>query len=297
MYTIKQAAARSGVGVSLLRAWERRYGVVVPARTASGYRLYDDASIDRLRAMRQLVDAGHTASQAANAVLSAPISPANPPVSRLGGPGAMGADGAEIEVFLAAAASYDVIGIESSLDACFSRGSFESVIDDRVLPTVAALGTAWASGRIDVAAEHLASAAVQRRLAWLFDVGGAPGARPTVVVGLPPESRHEIGTLAFAVALRRQGVNVVYLGPDVPVSSWVHVVGEHPGSAVVIGVARSADAEPARAVATALLAAMPKIIVAVGGPAASMVAGTGVRLLTERVGRAAQEVAVLLGVR
>ena len=39
MYTIKQAAARSGVGVSLLRAWERRYGVVHPVRTPSGYRL------------------------------------------------------------------------------------------------------------------------------------------------------------------------------------------------------------------------------------------------------------------
>ena len=42
MYTIKQAAARSGVPVPLLRAWERRYGVVSPSRTPSGYRLYDE---------------------------------------------------------------------------------------------------------------------------------------------------------------------------------------------------------------------------------------------------------------
>ena len=43
MYTIKQAAARSGLSVPTVRAWERRYGVVHPERTASGYRLYDDA--------------------------------------------------------------------------------------------------------------------------------------------------------------------------------------------------------------------------------------------------------------
>ncbi|MBE3074340.1 MAG: MerR family DNA-binding transcriptional regulator, partial [Actinobacteria bacterium] len=41
MYTIKEASARSGVGAPLIRAWERRYGVVTPTRTASGYRLYD----------------------------------------------------------------------------------------------------------------------------------------------------------------------------------------------------------------------------------------------------------------
>ena len=34
MYTIGEAAARSGVSVPLLRAWERRYGVVTPRRTA-----------------------------------------------------------------------------------------------------------------------------------------------------------------------------------------------------------------------------------------------------------------------
>ena len=58
MYTIKQAAARSGVGIPLLRAWERRYGIVHPVRTASRYRLYDDESIARLRAMRRLVETG-----------------------------------------------------------------------------------------------------------------------------------------------------------------------------------------------------------------------------------------------
>src|SRR6185295_9480102 len=56
MYTIKEAAARSGLSVPTVRVWEQRYGVVQPARTASGYRLYDDAAIDRLIAMRHLVE-------------------------------------------------------------------------------------------------------------------------------------------------------------------------------------------------------------------------------------------------
>ncbi|MCY7417007.1 MAG: MerR family transcriptional regulator, partial [Chloroflexi bacterium] len=68
MYTIKQAALRAGVSVPVLRQWERRYGFIVPGRTASGYRTYDDADISRVRAMRALVDEGWAPSAAAESL-------------------------------------------------------------------------------------------------------------------------------------------------------------------------------------------------------------------------------------
>ena len=71
MYTIKQAAARTGLNVPVIRVWERRYGVVSPGRTPAGYRLYDDESIARLVAMRHLVaEEGWRPSQAAQWVLA-----------------------------------------------------------------------------------------------------------------------------------------------------------------------------------------------------------------------------------
>ena len=71
MYTIKQAAARSGLTVPTVRVWERRYGVIHPERTATGYRLYDDGAIDRLIAMRHLVEGlGMRPSQAAERLSS-----------------------------------------------------------------------------------------------------------------------------------------------------------------------------------------------------------------------------------
>src|SRR4029079_60120 len=69
MYTIKQAATRTGLSIPTIRAWERRYGVVAPTRTAAGYRLYDDAAIERLAAMRSLVETdGWRPSQAADRI-------------------------------------------------------------------------------------------------------------------------------------------------------------------------------------------------------------------------------------
>src|SRR6185436_13380453 len=70
MYTIKEAAARTGLTISVLRAWERRYGVVAPVRTPGGYRVYDEAALARLRAMRRLIDDGWSASAAAAAVVA-----------------------------------------------------------------------------------------------------------------------------------------------------------------------------------------------------------------------------------
>jgi MerR family transcriptional regulator, light-induced transcriptional regulator len=301
MYTISQAAVRSGVAVALLRAWERRYGVVSPSRTPSGYRLYDDASIARLRAMRVLVDSGWAASQAAEAVIAGSVElPGEEPVRALEGAGVD-------DALVRAASTYDTGGIESAIDGIMARGSFEAVVDDHLLPAVAALGTAWADGVIDVAAEHLASAAVQRRLAALFDLAGRPGSSRPVVVGLPPGSRHEIGTLAFAVALRRRGVEVLYLGPDTPLASWIHVVGTSGAKAAVIGVPQVSDAGAAIEVASALQVVGTRPIVAVGGPGSeaasaasagpgSMGAGGRVELLPKRVTDAAAAIARLLEV-
>src|SRR6185436_8918922 len=84
MYTIKEAAARTGLTVPVLRAWERRYGVVSPTRTPGGYRVYDEAALGRLRTMRRLVDDGWTASAAAAAVVAGTANPA--PTAQPGSP-------------------------------------------------------------------------------------------------------------------------------------------------------------------------------------------------------------------
>ena len=61
VYTVKHAAALTGIPADTLRMWERRYGVVTPIRSEGGYRLYDDAAIARLTAMHALVGAGWSA--------------------------------------------------------------------------------------------------------------------------------------------------------------------------------------------------------------------------------------------
>ncbi len=278
MYTIKEAAARTGVPIALLRAWERRYGVVTPTRTAAGYRLYDDAALERLRSMRALVADGWGPSAAAAAILDGTAPAATGP-SEAGGPageaGSVGGrDRSATDAFHGAAAALDADGLERALDEMFAAGSFEMVADRLLLPALVAIGEGWANGRISVAGEHAASQAAHRRLAAAFQAAGrAPAGRGAVLVGLPPGSRHELGALAFAVAARRAGLPILYLGPDLPVADWVATAERTRARGVVIGTPTAGDAAAATQVAAALGTALPGLMIAVGGHGASSVAG------------------------
>ena len=289
MYTIKQAARLTGVPEGSLRAWERRYGVVVPQRNEAGYRLYDEEALAAVSTMRRLVDDGWSPSEAAHAVSSgtAPvIDEAVAPRAQRGDPGPNAVT--YMQQFLSSAAQLDTAGIEESLDGGFALGSFEHVVDAWLFPTLEALGEGWARGEIDVAGEHAASHAAHRRLAAAFDAAGSRSRGPAVVVGLPPGSQHQLGALAFATAIRRRGLDVVYLGADVPVDSWVAAVRSRGARAAVLSVVTPEDRTAATAVAERLLAVDPAPMVCAGGAAAADLAG-GIRTLAPGIGAAAEE--------
>ncbi len=253
MYTIKQAAIRAGVTVELLRAWERRYGIVRPDRTDSGYRLYDDPAIDRVRAMRQLVDRGWSPSQAAREIEANGVPITSPTPLRPTG-GQNEPSGPDLATaFVDAAAALDERRVEAVLDEVFASGSFDRVVDDRLMPVLRALGDAWASGSVSVAAEHAASHAVLRRLSAAFEAAGRLDVARPVLVGLPAGSRHEIGALAFATAARRRGIGVVYLGADVPHDSWIDAAHLTNARGVVIGIPTARDRGPGRQVAETMV--------------------------------------------
>jgi DNA-binding transcriptional MerR regulator len=289
MYTIKQASIRIGVGVPLLRAWERRYGVPAPARTPSGYRLYDDRALDGVRRMKLLVDSGMSARQAAESVRRSEATAAGPAelpgttvatmAAQTAAPPPLDQDqgsalaAQRVGRFVAAARALDDAGMEALLGEAMAALGVDEAIDRFVLPAMVAIGEAWARGELSVAGEHAASSAVGRRLAGLFEAAGTPVSSAAAVVGLAGGARHEIGALAFAVACRRAGLSVLYLGPDVPLASWLEVVVEQPDRAVVLGGVTALEAEAALEVAGALRAVSPRTPVAIGGAGLGPIGG------------------------
>src|ERR1700676_4032332 len=55
---IGDLARRAGVGVSALRAWERRFGLLDPSRSSGHQRLYKESDLERVCAVRRLTAEG-----------------------------------------------------------------------------------------------------------------------------------------------------------------------------------------------------------------------------------------------
>ncbi len=306
MYTVKHVSSLTGIPSATLRMWERRYGVVAPTRSSGGYRLYDDAAVQRLVAMRALVTAGWAPRLAAEQVLSGTtIGPFNGAGSRselTPDPGSTSTfwssttvSGAD-EALVRAAIDMDPRGLSRSLDNAFAQGEFEEVVDDWLMPALVLVGEAWHEGRVTIAGEHLVSAAVYRRLSTVLDATPAPPtpAAPTVLVGLARGSRHELGVLAFATAVKRAGLMVNYVGADLPVDSWVVAVTRTEPDAVVLAVPVGGDLPAARDTVSALHAARPDLPVFVGGRYQDHEVGSA-STLGHRIGTAAEQLVKALG--
>jgi methylmalonyl-CoA mutase cobalamin-binding subunit len=106
-------------------------------------------------------------------------------------------------------------------------------------------------------------------------------------MGLPPGSHHELGLFAFAVAARRRGLDVDYLGADVPVSDWVAASSRSTVVGVALAIPSKQDVAPAIEVFEALRTECPQLILAAGGAAASDESPPGVVRLSEDITTAA----------
>ena len=305
MYTIKRASEMVGVPIATLRAWERRYRVVNPGRSDSGYRLYGAGDIAVLRHMQALVASGWSPKEAAVAAASgesdletepARVRRNKPPISRLAPPA-----GTEMADLVAAAAALDPSAVTRLLDEHFATASFEQVVDGWLLPELERLGQAWAEGGLSVAGEHLAAAAVQRRLSAAFDAAALDrGHSPLLLTGLPAGCRHELGILAFATAARRQGLTVIYLGADLPLPDWLTAAQRHQPDAVVVAVPTRTDVAPALEIVGGF--AGLRALVAIGGrhqdavvKAAGQLGSRSVVALGHDIARAASQLRDRLG--
>jgi DNA-binding transcriptional MerR regulator len=248
---IGELSRRVGVSTELLRAWERRYGLLTPTRTAGGFRLYDAADEQRVRRMVQHLDSGVSAAEGARLAL-AELEPMALPEA--GSPAL--ATGAER--MREALDEFDDATAHAALDELLSTFAVETVLRDAVLPYLHELGARWERGEVSVGQEHFASALLRGRLLGLARGWGNGGA-PLALLACVPGDQHDLGLICFGLSLRRHGWRIAYLGPDSPLASIIETARELAPAVVILTattaeLARSAQGGLAEVAAAAPLA-------------------------------------------
>ena len=224
---IGELAKRTGVSPELLRAWEQRYRLLQPTRTPGGFRLYSAADEARVQHMQSLVAGGLAAAQAAHLVLSSD-EPAPPAASA---PATTLEDAADN--LAASLDRLDEQAANTALDRLFSAYTVETVLQEVILPYLHRLGERWETGEISVAHEHFASNLLRGRLLGLAQ-GWGQGRGPGAILACVPGEQHELGLLAFGVALRRRGWRITYLGTDSPIDAVADIARSLAPAVVVL---------------------------------------------------------------
>ncbi len=265
-YPIRVVARLTGIPIDTLRAWERRYGAVEPARDDRG-RLYDDADLRKLKLLRRLVERGHAIGRIAGMEepeLGRLLEAGLDPEDRDGK-----ADAIDLTGLLEAVDRYDLPSVDRMLGKLSAVLSSREMVHDVVLPFMREVGRGWQLGRFTVAQEHMVSGALRNLLGSLARVQAPREGREGIVFATPPGERHELGITAAGMLAAAGGLGVTYLGADLPVGDVIEAARRTGARAVVLGLTRSVGIPEAVEAIRAIAEGVPRgVEVFVGGAAA-----------------------------
>jgi MerR family transcriptional regulator, light-induced transcriptional regulator len=251
---IGELSRRTGVKPDLLRAWERRYALLEPERSAGGFRLYAPSAVDRITAMQEQLARGFSAAEAARLALLEGSAPSR---------------SASIDVLVAELADalddFDEPHAQRAFDRMLSAFSVDAVLRDGVLPFLHDLGLRWERGEVSVAQEHFASGVIRGRLLGLARGWGA-GSGAVAILACPPGEEHDLGLLALGIVLHDRGWRIAYLGPDTPMETLAGAAARLGATVIVLA---AVNAKRFEAASTALKHLAKRHQVAVAGPGAS----------------------------
>lgn len=212
MYSIKAVSQATGLTVETLRAWERRYAVVVPQRDEMGRRVYLPEDVLRLRRLREATERGHPIGRLVRMDETSLARLLHEPEPRRQGAAAS----TFVERMLDAARRFAAAECEQTLTLAVSLMAPSRLIEEVLEPLLREVGDRWHQGEFSIAQERLVSTTVRKHIGLILDVYDRTARRPAMVFATLPGERHELGLLMSAMLCASHGCKVHYLGPDLP---------------------------------------------------------------------------------
>jgi DNA-binding transcriptional MerR regulator len=210
---IGELSRRVGVSPELLRAWERRYGLLRPTRSQGGFRLYSTTDEQRVRRMLALQQQGLSPAVAARTVADeADTADAADDASA-----AVPAEALR-QALAEALDRFDEAAANRAFDRALGTLSLDTLLREIVLDYLTDLGERWSAGQATVAQEHFATNVLRGRLLGLARDWGQGGG-PLTVLACPPGELHDLGLICFGLALRARGWRIAFLGTDTPIDT------------------------------------------------------------------------------
>jgi DNA-binding transcriptional MerR regulator len=228
---MKVIVKETGLKPDTLRAWEKRYGLPQPERTAGGHRLYSQRDIETIKWLITRQQEGLSISRAVELwqqlqadgqepLLTMPIETAHPTQAV--------PSGATIEAiqedWFRACMAFDEDKAEQILTYAFALYPPEQVCIQVLMKGLAQIGSGWYQGNITVQQEHFASELAIRRLETLISGNPPPTLQGHILVVCPPSEEHTFSPILISYLLGRNGRHAIFLGANLPVDRLEYTV-------------------------------------------------------------------------
>ena len=268
---------RTGLSAELLRVWERRYRVVVPARTQTGRRLYSDSEIERLHLLHRATLGGRSIgliaslSSAALAELlrqdaDAELAPSLVMHAQRKST-AVSPDVAFLSDSLRAVGHFDPEALGDVLQRAAVSLSAMDFLGKVVTPLLEQVDSRWREGTLRRIHGQLATSAVRSVLERI--TVSAPSPAPTLLLATVTGQSHELGALMAGAAAAAAGWSVTWLGANLPAEDIAEAARKLRARAVGLSLVHPAGDASVNEELRRLRSLLPRSTVLIAGGAAS----------------------------
>ena len=211
--SIGAVSTATGIPISTLRTWERRYGFPTSDRSDGGQRLYNVDIIRHLRLINDALKQGFRPKQVMSLALEELQNLVGSSVEHPVWEGMT-----EINQWLEYTKKLDGESLDAGFQSCFSHLGLLKFMTDRLVPFLEIMGKSWSEGNLEIYQEHFASQRILDFLThrWRNLSDRIQGNSKSVICAALPQEQHYLGLHMAATVSALYGFKVIFLGPKTP---------------------------------------------------------------------------------
>lgn len=218
-FSISDIERFTGVKAHTLRIWEQRYQILIPKRTDTNIRYYDDDDLKYLLNVSILLNFGYRISEIARMdrpLLEQTVVRVSESDKKFPG---------HIKALSSAMLSMDENAFNKVLSTNILQMGLEQTMMQVVFPFLKEIGLLWVTGSIHPAHEHFITNLIKQKLYVAIDgqTGRLNAESQRFLIYLPESETHEIGLLFANYLLRLKGHETIYLGQTTPEEDLIAV--------------------------------------------------------------------------
>lgn len=207
----------TGLSKDTLRVWERRYDFPQPLRDSQGERAYPADQVEKLRAIRRLMDMGHRPGKIIHLSLDE--------LDHLSQHKNTDASGSrhdlgyedELLHFMTLVKTHQVEELRRQMSQTLLRLGLARFVTEVVSPLNNKVGEAWSRGNLEIFEEHLYTESIQVVMRNAINTIPQPGRQPRILLTTFPQEPHGLGLLMAEAMFSLEAARCISLGVQTPI--------------------------------------------------------------------------------